>query len=733
MFRALVLLLLFALTCGLSSLPAAAQTPAPPPGISKEQFDSLVDAISAAVVQKLKTEHSQAVAPPLARPATENDDPMAAQMGDFIGRAQRVVSAFPALLASLQRIPSALGSSQQRGLTLYFTQLVLAVILAVAAEGMTRRIFGQPRAALTAGSAVSRGPRSLLCLAGLAALDGVGLLAVWLVSYGAVGAWFHPSDPQGKLAAAVLTSIFAWRLYLFAFRIALRPDETGARLVAMDDEAAARTLRLLSLVVLAVIALRTVLRVLIAIQTPQDAVAAGQLLTNAAILWAFIAVAVKLRVPVAQWLSGLGRPGGLACRVGQNWLVIALPFFCLLVAAQIFGAISARFTIPAAMLLTLNTVCALILFETLLQGVLARVKREDDIATVAAGQPPAKAPTRPADVVARGLRVLVLIGAALAIAQTWAVNVLDLVDASQWRELTRASVRAGATLFIAYVAWEIVRLVSERYVAQHPVGGVIDEDAHPEAGATRLATLMPLMRIALAIVIVVLAVLIVLSEMGVNVTPLIAGASVFGLAISFGSQTLVKDIVSGIFYLTDDAFRIGEYIDCGKAKGTVEGFTLRSLKLRHQNGQVHTIPFGQLGQITNFSRDWSTVKFNLRFARDTDVEKLRKATKKIGVEMLEDPEIKPEVLEPLKMQGVVDIADQALVVRFKFTVRPGKPTFIQRNAIKRMVTAFPDLGIQFASATVSVQTAGAGADAGAAAAATLARIQAEAAAQTATA
>ena len=132
-----------------------------------------------------------------------------------------------------------------------------------------------------------------------------------------------------------------------------------------------------------------------------------------------------------------------------------------------------------------------------------------------------------------------------------------------------------------------------------------------------------------------------LSELGVNITPLIAGASVFGLAISFGSQTLVRDIVSGIFYLAEDAFRVGEYIDCGKAKGTVEGFTLRSIKLRHQNGQLHTIPFGQLGQITNFSRDWTTVKFNLRFARDTDVEKLRKTVKKIGLDMMEDPEIKP--------------------------------------------------------------------------------------------
>jgi small-conductance mechanosensitive channel len=201
---------------------------------------------------------------------------------------------------------------------------------------------------------------------------------------------------------------------------------------------------------------------------------------------------------------------------------------------------------------------------------------------------------------------------------------------------------------------------------------------------------------AVAIIICVVAVLVALADIGVNITPLIAGASVFGLAISFGSQTLVKDIVSGIFYLSDDAFRVGEYIDCGKAKGTVEGFTLRSIKLRHQDGQVHTIPFGELGQITNFSRDWATVKFNLRFTRDTDLEKLRQAAKKIGTDMLEVPEIKSEILEPFKMQGVSDITDNALVIGFKFTAKPGSPSAIQREAINRMFGTFPELGIEFA-------------------------------------
>ena len=235
--------------------------------------------------------------------------------------------------------------------------------------------------------------------------------------------------------------------------------------------------------------------------------------------------------------------------------------------------------------------------------------------------------------------------------------------------------------------------------------------------ATRLETLTPILRIALGIVIVMIAALTILTSLGVSITPFIAGASVFGLAISFGSQTLVRDIVSGLFYLADDAFRVGEYIDCGKAKGTVEGFTLRSIRLRHQSGQVHTIPFGQLGQITNFSRDWSTLKFNLRFARDTDLDKLRKVTKKVGQAMLDDPELKDDFLEPLKLQGVADIADNATVMRFKITVRPVRPSFIQREAVKRLIAAFKEAEIEFASATVAVQTVGGGSSVDAAAAA----------------
>jgi moderate conductance mechanosensitive channel len=166
--------------------------------------------------------------------------------------------------------------------------------------------------------------------------------------------------------------------------------------------------------------------------------------------------------------------------------------------------------------------------------------------------------------------------------------------------------------------------------------------------------------------------------------------------------------VSGVFFLAEDAFRVGEYIDSSKVKGTVEGFSVRSLRLRHQNGPLHIVPFGQILHITNFSRDWTTVKFNLSFAIDTDVELLRKTVKKIGLDMMAEPAFAKELLQPLKMQGIVDIKDGSIVVRFKFTAKPQNPSIVQRAAIRRMYETFPDKGIEFAKPAYASMFAGLG-------------------------
>ena len=225
----------------------------------------------------------------------------------------------------------------------------------------------------------------------------------------------------------------------------------------------------------------------------------------------------------------------------------------------------------------------------------------------------------------------------------------------------------------------------------------------------RARTLQPLLRKFVLGVLIVVWVMIALSAVGIDIGPLLAGAGVVGIAIGFGAQTLVRDVVSGIFFLIDDAFRVGEYIEAGALKGTVEGISMRSLRLRHHRGAVHTVPYGELKTLTNHSRDWVIVKLEFQVTYDTDVDRVKKLLKRIGQEMLEDPALGPNLIETLKSQGIDQLADHGLLVRAKFTAKPGEQFVIKREALQRIKRAFDAAGIRFAYPTVTIQSNGAAA------------------------
>jgi small-conductance mechanosensitive channel len=292
----------------------------------------------------------------------------------------------------------------------------------------------------------------------------------------------------------------------------------------------------------------------------------------------------------------------------------------------------------------------------------------------------------------------------LLVVSGWVVEVTpDLFGAGRIAKMRGQLAVSLVTLGIGYVifeslsAWARARYSSK--IKTHKPGGD-DDDIAP---ASRLETIVPIFQGVIGVFVLGVSALSALSQLGIDITPILAGAGILGLAISFGSQSLVRDVVAGIFYMIDDAFRLGEYIEAGRLKGAVERISVRSVQLRHHNGFVHTVPFGQLGSITNYSRDWITMKFNLRLSRDIDIDGVRKTVKKIGLELLEDPEFGKEFILPLKMQGVADILESALLVRFKFTVRPGKPTYVQREAIKRIIRVFRQQGIEFAKNSVIVE------------------------------
>ncbi len=259
--------------------------------------------------------------------------------------------------------------------------------------------------------------------------------------------------------------------------------------------------------------------------------------------------------------------------------------------------------------------------------------------------------------------------------------------------------QAVVIALLADLAWHLLsawmnRALERKIAAQSP------DASRQEA---KIRTLLPILRNVLFIFIVVVAGLMALSGFGIEIGPLLAGAGIFGVAVGFGAQTVVKDIISGMFYLLDDAFRVGEYIQSGSYKGTVESFSLRSVRLRHHRGPLSTVPFSELGAIENMSRDWVIEKILVGVTYDTDLSKVKKVVKEVGKQLTADPELAPFILETLKLQGVEEFADFSVDIRMKIKTIPGDGQFmVKRRALALIKTEFEKAGIEMPFPTVQV-------------------------------
>lgn len=305
--------------------------------------------------------------------------------------------------------------------------------------------------------------------------------------------------------------------------------------------------------------------------------------------------------------------------------------------------------------------------------------------------------------VVRGARALVLAAAVAWLAYLWRSGASALSGSEIGDRVIGGVLNAVIVILVADLLWQLSnRLINHRLHVETQTTGSGEQIAR----ATRLRTLLPIFRNTLAVFIGVVCLLTILSGLGVQVAPLIAGAGIFGVAIGFGSQTLVKDVLSGVFYMLDDAFRVGEYIQAGSYKGTVESFSLRSVRLRHHRGPIFTVPFGELGAIENMSRDWVIEKMTIRVTYDSDVELARKLIRKIGEELASNPEFAVDTIEPLKMQGIDNFGDFAIELKMKMMTKPNTQFKMKRQALMMIKKAFAENGIKIAVPTVHVEGGG---------------------------
>ncbi len=300
-------------------------------------------------------------------------------------------------------------------------------------------------------------------------------------------------------------------------------------------------------------------------------------------------------------------------------------------------------------------------------------------------------------------RLFIFIGFWIVLAILWDINPFAAASDKFGQSAARVLVDVSIATALAYMLWDIARTALDQFA--QPKRALLPGEAD-EGGvrtATRIQTFVPLVRAVALIFIISATVMIVLASMGVNIGPLLAGAGIVGVAVGFGSQALVKDIISGIFFLADDAFRLGEYIEIGTAKGTVEGISIRSLKMRHPRGALYTVPFGEMRMVNNQSRDFVIVKLEFTVPFDTDLMKAKKAVKAVSAEVEADEELAHNLLQPVKFQGVRRMEQYGIVVGVKFTAKPMEQWVLRREVFARVRDKFSSVGIDFARPQVMVQ------------------------------
>lgn len=286
------------------------------------------------------------------------------------------------------------------------------------------------------------------------------------------------------------------------------------------------------------------------------------------------------------------------------------------------------------------------------------------------------------------LTAAVYVMASILILQAWQIDIVEWLLSQTGREILTRILSIGLILLISMVIWELVSLFIAIYLER--------ADANDSAitASARVRTLLPLARNALLIVIVAVVTLTVLAELGVNIGPLLAGAGVAGLAIGFGAQTLVKDVITGAFILFEDQISVGDVVCVAGYTGVVEGLTVRTIRLRDLYGRVHVVPFSAVSDVTNFTKEYSYAVIDAGVAYRENTDEVSNVLAEIGRELRLDSNFKDDLLEPLEIMGVEELADSAVVIRVRFKTTAGRQWAIGREFNRRMKLKFDKYGIE---------------------------------------
>jgi small conductance mechanosensitive channel len=288
------------------------------------------------------------------------------------------------------------------------------------------------------------------------------------------------------------------------------------------------------------------------------------------------------------------------------------------------------------------------------------------------------------------MRIALAIGFIELLGRIWGVSLFEFAQRNALGKAISDSLSSiGLILLVTWLLWVVMDTAIQEAL-KPPTNG---RSSHQPS--TRVKTILPLLRNAMKIILVVICTITTMANLGINVAPLLAGAGVVGLAIGFGSQQLVQDVITGLFIIIEDTISIGDWVvlDSGHA-GTVESLTIRTLRLRDGKGFVHSVPFGQIKAVTNQSRQFAYAFFSFQFTYDTDVDAATSLIREAGQSITDDLLLSGKLQGPLEVFGLDRMDMNGIVITAQFRTSSGGQYAVSRafnDRLKRLVDKSPDV------------------------------------------
>ncbi|WP_256681233.1 mechanosensitive ion channel family protein [Pseudomonas sp. IC_126] len=288
------------------------------------------------------------------------------------------------------------------------------------------------------------------------------------------------------------------------------------------------------------------------------------------------------------------------------------------------------------------------------------------------------------------MSALIAVCVLVALFQAWGFDAISWFAAGTiGRSLAGAVMTIAIAVILALVVWQLTNAVLERRITRWSESGELMR-------AARLRTLLPMLRTGLMIVILLVVGLTALSEVGINTTPLLAGASIIGVALGFGSQKLVQDFITGIFLLMENAMQVGDWVTVAGVSGTVENLSIRTVRLRAGDGSLHIVPFSSVSTVNNTNRGIGNAAVRISVGYDTDIDQAIAELKRIGAELRADPAFADLIIDDLAVWGVDSVDGSMVTLAGQMRCIDKGRWGVQREFNRRIFEHFRELGIQIA-------------------------------------